>query len=74
MILLLLLGGAQYALQRYASEALDTTLSRWRDWTDVSVDKRHFGLWGTADLDQARITPSVWASAIYGLPMVLGDP
>lgn len=69
LILLLLLGGAQYALQRYASAELDTTLSQWRNWADISVGQRHFWLWGTADLDQVSITPSAWVGAIYGLPV-----
>lgn len=69
LILLLLLGGTQYALQRYASAELDTALSQWRDWTDVRVGTRHFWLWGTADLDQISITPSARVGAMYGLPL-----
>lgn len=69
LILLLLLCGAQYAFQRYASAELDRVLSQWRGWADIRVGTRHFWLWGTADLDQISITPNAWVGAMYGLPL-----
>lgn len=68
LVPVLLVGGAQYGLQRYASIELDGALVKMRSWANVAVGERFFWLWGVADVYDVNITPRISVDRQYGLP------
>ncbi|MDE2149578.1 MAG: hypothetical protein KGJ55_07075 [Gammaproteobacteria bacterium] len=66
---LLLLGAAQWWLQRYAEQRLQQALSALRPWVAVDVGRARFWLWGRVDLRRIAVTPRAWYAASYGLPL-----
>lgn len=67
--IVVVLGAAQYALQRLGQAQLDRFVDDSRGWATINVRRARFWLWGVVDLRSVEIRPTAWLAAFYGLPL-----
>lgn len=69
LVLVLILGAAQYTLQRQGEAGLQRFVNDSRSWATIKIGRARFWLWGMVELDDISIQPTAWLAGFYGLPL-----
>lgn len=69
IVVLVVLGAAQYAIQRLGENALQRVIGQSQTWATISVGRARFWLWGVVELDHVAVKPTAWLSSFYGLTL-----